>query len=532
MKNPLRILLPTLLPLSLIGLAFSCITSVNSGVTPPVVATAPKPVTNPKTVGPSQKPSALVITPSFEKLTAVNENIICFNTGFMFSSPMEREPEVAVITKTLRPKVFRFPGGTIGNYYHPDGIGYGMKKEETGNTLADLVKAQPLFSQNAIHHFADLCRMANSKVVYVANMLTGNIPEMLWALEYFKKAGIEVVAVELGNEFYYRIYRQSYPTPESYILKAKEYAAAVRKFDPRIKVAAVAADPTEPNPKGEAAIFMKDWNEKVGKESFYDVYVPHLYPKVKACEEKGGDNLETVFDCIDLTLATEYFNYHNIIVDHYRQFYGNKKMWVTEWNVDAASTTANTLRHAAFVAEFLMGMIDINVANNDLVEYAFFHNYGSGGFAAPIFSFTFPGVNYLKSNGKIAYNTTYFPFHYLTSLIYGGAKRAAETVQYPQGTDTRQLVAKTFVNPQKRVAYVFFVNKSATATPLQFNHPQTKAVRMQLLSGKHPWSVAGMNGFYKKLPERVDLVREANVALQDKSVILPAYSVGYVEYTY
>jgi hypothetical protein len=185
-----------------------CFSSTNSGTTPkPVVTTTPKPqaptpvpsVNVPKTAD----AASLIIVPSFAKPKQINQNIISFNTGFMFSSPMEKEPEVAVITKTLSPKVLRFPGGTIGNYYHPDGIGYGMKKEETGNTLSDLVKAQPLFRQNAIYHFADLCKMSNSKVVYVANMLTGNTDEMLWVLDFFNKAGIDVIAVELGNEFYF-----------------------------------------------------------------------------------------------------------------------------------------------------------------------------------------------------------------------------------------------------------------------------------------------------------------------------------------
>lgn len=512
-----------------------CFSSTSTGTTPkPVVTTTPKPQapkpSPPVTVPNTNNGTSLVIVPSFANPKPINQNIISFNTGFMFSSPMEKEPEVAVITKTLSPKVLRFPGGTIGNYYHPDGIGYGMKKEETGNTLSDLVKAQPLFKQNAIHHFADLCRMSGSKVIYVANMLTGNTNEMIWVLDYFKKAGIEVIAVELGNEFYFRVYREQYPDVTAYIQQAKTYAAVLRKYNPAIKIAVVAADPTDQNAKGEGAVFLRSWNELLGKESFYDVYVPHLYPKVKACEDKSGDNLPEVFDCIDFTLATEYFNYHQIIMDYYKQFFPGKKMWVTEWNVDAANTTANTMRHAEFVAEFLMGLIDANIASNNLIEYAFFHNYGSGGYAAPIFSLTFPGVQYLRSSGKIAYNTTYYPFYYLTRLLYTGARRTSETIQFPKGMDSRQMVAKTFIDPTGKKAYVYFINKTSDAVPLFLQQPQAKAVQMSVLSGKYPWSVAGMNGFYKKLPQMVDLVTEKTIPLSETSVSMPANSVGYVEY--
>lgn len=443
---------------------------------------------------------------------------------------MEKEPEVRNIMQTLRPRVLRFPGGTIGNYYHPDGPGYGMRPEETGNVLPEIVKSQVQFKQNAIYHFADMCKMSDSKVLFVANMLTGTTEEMLWCLNFFKERGIEVVGVELGNEFYFRVFREQYPDAETYIRQAKEWAGVIRKYNRNLTIAVVAADPTEPNPKTDQGRFMMRWNQLLGKEQFYDTYVPHLYPKVSGCEQKGGENLKEVFECIDFTLAIDHQNYHEIIVQHYKQFYGDKKMWVTEWNVDAASTTANTLRHAAFVADFIMGMAEANAVHNNLIDLACFHNFGSGGYAAPIFSVTHnKQAKYIKQVGNIAYNSTFFPFLYLENIVRSGGVFANSQIAFPSNIDQRHFSARTFVNPAEKRVYVYFSNKSSNALSVKLGIP-AKATEMQAIKGNFPWSVAGLNGFYLRQPSMVDLITEVNQKLSAEAVTVPVYSVGYLTF--
>jgi hypothetical protein len=497
-------------------------TGGNTSPKPPIVTNTPKPEAVVKVV---------TLTPDLSKRSNLNPNYISFNTGFMFINPIEQEPEVKVIMQQIAPKVLRFPGGTIGNYYHPTGLGYGLRPEETGPKLSEIVKAQPQFKQNAIYHFADVCKMAGSKVMFVANMLTGTVDEMLFCLKFFKERNIEIAGVELGNEFYFREYRETFPDVETYIQKARVFAVALKKFDSKIPVAVVAADPTEPNPKNEHARFMNRWNQILGKESFYHAYVPHLYPKVKGCEEQGGENLKAVFDCINVTLATDHFRYHEIVTEHYKQFYGNKKMWVTEWNVDAANTTANTLRHAAFVSEFLMGLIDANNNNSNLIEHAFFHNLGSNGYAAPIFSLTHQKqVRYLKRVGNIAYNTTYYPFLYLSNLIKSGAQRLESKIQYPAGTDNLSFVARTFISRDAKKIYVYFANKGPQTVALDLGVQNATASSIQAITGAYPWSVAGLNGFYLKQPGDVDLIKELKQNLPSGTANVPAYAVGVLEY--
>lgn len=472
--------------------------------------------------------ASVEITPDFSQQYSINQNFISFSTGYMFTAPIEEEPAVKTIAQNIRPAALRFPGGTIASYYHPDGKGYGLRQEDVKGGFAEVTRAMVLFDKNAIYHFADLCKMSNSDVVFVANMWTGTVEETLWCIDFFQKQNIKVIGVELGNEFYFKQYRSRYSSPQVYINHAKEFATAIRKKYPNIPLGVVAADPTEPNPKGSHQQFMNQWNTDLGKESFYNFYIPHLYSKVEICEEKGGADLKAVFDCANLTLAPEFYRYPQIILDHYKLFYGNKKMWITEWNTDAGNTTSNTIRHAEFVSESLLGWIDL-AAKNPEVEYAFFHNYGSGGYAAPIFSYSNKQKElYLKKEGNIAYNSTYFSFLYLREIIDQKAQRISEKISYPKGLSNKEVIFKTFFNKSKNSLYLYFVNKSPQNIPFKIKGAK-EIIKIEGIQGKYPWSVAGFNGIFKVAPKQVDLIQYIPSNNNSNDYSIPANSIGYLE---
>jgi hypothetical protein len=472
--------------------------------------------------------SLVEITPDYSKEFTINQNLISFNTGYLFTTPLEKEPAVRTITQNIQPSALRFPGGTLANYYHPDGKGYGFKQEEVKGGFSDITNSMPLFDNNAIYHFADLCKMSNSNVVFVVNMWTGTVEEALWCLDYFHQQNIKVVGVELGNEFYLTQYSSKYSNPQVYIQQAKEFAAVIRKKYPSIPLGIVAGDPTEPNPKGTYQIFMNRWNNELGKESFYDFYIPHLYSKVVVCEQKGGSDLKAVFDCAHLTLAPEFYNYLPVVLDHYKKFYGNKKMWITEWNTDGGYTTANTMLHAEFVSEFLLDLVDLSNKNPE-VEYAFFHNYGSTGYASPIFSYSnLNSIAYLKKEGNIAYNSTYFSFLYLREIIDQKAKRVNEKIAYPKGISNQNVIFKTFLSTNKNSIYLYFINK--TEQFIQFEIKGAKGItKIEGIQGKYPWSIAGLNRIYKMAPQQVDLIQFIPNNKNANDYTIPANSIGYLE---
>ncbi len=442
----------------------------------------------------------------------------------MFTAPLEEVKEVQNVTKTLRPNTFRFPGGTLANYYHPDKPGYGFDEiPETKGMFPEILRSMQLFEKNAIYHFADLCKMSNSSVVYVSNMVTAEVDETVWAVEYLLSQNIPVVGIELGNEFYFLQYRKIFPNAESYIEKAKDYAAVLRKRFPGIPLGVIAADPTGFYPKNEAAIFKLDWNKKMGKENFYDFYTPHFYPHVKGCAAQGGDDFDEVYDCLNNTLAIDSLNYFPQIYEFYSTLYGNKKMWITEWNSEAQEQVSNTIRHAEFAGEYLMGLIDISAHNPD-IERAFFHNYGSAGFVSPIFSYSKKtDIPYLKKDGNIVCNATYFPFLYFRQLLDKKVKRIRESVSYPGTMNSKHAVFKTFISPSENLLYLFFINKSSQKVPVEVKGAKkiNSAVGIQ---GNYPWSVAGYNAQFNT-GKNVDLIRYIPENYND--FVVPANSVGY-----
>lgn len=445
----------------------------------------------------------------------------------MFTAPIEKEPAVKTITQTIQPNALRFPGGTIANYYHPDGLGYGFRQEDVKGGFPEITRAMPLFDKNAIYHFADLCRMSGTSVVYVANMMTGTVEETIWAIEYFRSQNIPVAGIELGNEFYLQQYRDRFPTVETYIKIAKEFAAVLRKKFPQIPLGVVAANPTEPNPSNSHGKFQNLWNATLGKESFYDFYIPHLYSNAEVCQQKGGNDLKAIFDCTNLTLAPVHYNYMQVVLDHYKQFFGNKKIWITEWNSEAASYISNSVRQAEFVGEFLMDLIDVAVKNPQ-VEYAFFHNYGSGGYVSPIFTYTNEkNIKYLRREGNIAYNATYFPFLYLRQLVEQKAIRINEKVAYPSGLTNQNVVFKTFVSSDSKNLFVFFINKTSQKIAFEVEGAQ-RIMKAEGIQGNFPWSVAGLNGLHKSLPDQVDLIQYIPQNKNAEDYTVPANSIGYL----
>lgn len=473
---------------------------------------------------------SIVLTPNFSKSYPINEKWISFNTGFMFTAPIEKESEVKKIAQTIAPKNLRFPGGTVANYYHPDGKGYGFKAEDVKGAFPEITNAMQLFDKNAIYHFADLCKMSSSNVVYVANLLTGTVEETIWAIDYFIAQKIPVVGIELGNEFYLQQYREAFPTVQTYISKAKTFAQVLKKRYPNIPLGVIAANATEPNPKNNYGKFQNEWNRTLGKESFYDFYIPHIYMNIENCEEQSQGDIGKLYLCASTLMSPELYQYHQVLLDHYKMFYGNKKMWITEWNMDGSGNVSNSILHAAYVSEFLLGLLDASIKHPE-IDQAYFHNYGSGGYVAPIFTYTNDQKSkFFNKVDKIAYNTTYYSFYYFRRLINQKALRIQEQVSYPTGVSVKDVVLKSFVSPDQKTLYVYFINKSNKAIPLKVNGTKERQ-NIEGIMGNYPWSVAGVNGLKNNYPQHIDIIRTISNNKNSADNTIPGNSIGYIAFS-
>ena len=321
------------------------------------------------------------------KTGPLRKELYGFNTNMMSGDYGYLDPDFVALTKALQPKTLRFPGGTVGNFYHWKIAGF--LENEMASTLSpklnkrnrgNYVKLQRRRSGKiAFDDFMQLCHELNITPVVVVNLWTGSPEESAewvhYASSVWETKGIKVEHWELGNEYYLPHYINKYPSAETYIARAKEHAKAMKAVNPDIKVS-VCATPVAFHKEGWLINkYQRKWDEGLAADtSFYDAYTVHVYAykavRKKVIEEMRGYLFGWIHFGVEEAL------------DYYEKLFPNKEMWVTEWNIaNPANRVANTQLHAMYVGDFFLKMLTM-----PNVTQANFHVIAGPGKGFPVFS--------------------------------------------------------------------------------------------------------------------------------------------------
>ena len=314
--------------------------------------------------------------PLRQALYGFNSNMISGDYGYL-------DADFIALTKALAPKVLRFPGGTVGNFYHWEPGGF--FENEMASTLntklnkrnkQNYVKLQRRRSGKILFDdFMHLCNTLNITPIVVVNLWTGSPEESAAWVRYAKNRGYQVTHWELGNEYYLPHYFNKYPTVNAYIAEAKKHAAAMKAVDPDIKVS-VCATPIAFHKEGWLVkTQQRKWDEGLAADtSFYDAYTVHVYA-YKAVRKKEIEEMRGYL------MGWIHFGVADAI-DYYEKLFPNKEMWVTEWNIaNPANRVANTQLHAMYVGDFFLKMLSIPT-----ITQANFHVITGPGKGFPVFS--------------------------------------------------------------------------------------------------------------------------------------------------
>lgn len=182
----------------------------------------------------------------------------------------------------------RFPGGTVANSYHPDKDLDGM---------------------------VSMAKTLGLPVVWVANLYSGTGAEMLDAVGRFRAAGVEVIGVELGNEYYLARYDNVFPDALSYLAKASTFITKLQGAFPDIPCGIVAAPSPamkDADSSTTAGSRLADWNREVLASPLGDARIIHAY----------ADPTEVDEYMIDLSA--------HVMMCHDR---ASKPVWITEYNI-------------------------------------------------------------------------------------------------------------------------------------------------------------------------------------------------------
>ncbi|MGA9382253.1 MAG: hypothetical protein WBV73_26125, partial [Phormidium sp.] len=280
--------------------------------------------------------NAAVLTINTGTTQHLHKQVYGFNTNQMNAEYTYTDPEFIELTSKLKPTILRFPGGTIANFYHWKISGF--IEDELSSTNSENLNRRNLRNYNRLRsrrngkisfdEFMALCQKLKIKPVIVVNLYTGTPSESADWVSYVKDKGYEVAGWELGNEFYWRTYRNKFPTVRDYIEVAKEHAAAMKAVDPNIKLAVVASSVgfRQDIGKGQAQ-FEEVWNRQIARENFYDGYTIHLYTYSLNDDRPVPENeaREFLFGSSDITFSNA--------INYYENLFGNREIWITEWNI-------------------------------------------------------------------------------------------------------------------------------------------------------------------------------------------------------
>tara|TARA_B100001758_G_scaffold62460_1_gene51989 strand:- start:17088 stop:18479 length:1392 start_codon:yes stop_codon:yes gene_type:complete len=337
---------------------------------------------------------------------AINADLFGFRTSLAFVFFSVEDTNFMEKVYEISPNVLSFPGG-FGNFYHLDGSGYGLNPSEieryhkksrlkTAITINKLIASKG-DTANYIFDFIRMAKLTNSRVIYNANIISSTVSEVLEVIKILIDNDLELIGIELGGELSNLSYSH-FMTIDKYINLSKKYTDAIKNTYPEIPIAVVAA----PNNRGSR--ILENWNNKLAQEDFYDAIVIHPYAKVVKGKDVAGRMLTVIPEGVEgeelyriyKDRAIKYIisDFKNEIIK-YIATYNDKRIWLTEWNLQMSGKTGNSLLQALFVAHQIIELSSLTKSNIDI---ATFHNLAGR---------TISGSMIMKKNKELKLNASF-----------------------------------------------------------------------------------------------------------------------------
>jgi hypothetical protein len=326
----------------------------------------------------------------------VSNDIFGFATSNTFSYFNIHDSIFQKNIKEISPKLLRFPGGAVGNFYHFNQSAYGLDIKEIDSLISGKFpkRARGLISyskrkghkKNYIDDFILLAKLTKARVVVVANVLTESNKNILAMINKLHENDINIIGVELGSELSNKSYFDKGYTIDDYIKRCKNLSQYIKETFPNMKMAIVAA-PIIKNKMHRHHI----WNSKLSKLNFYDAIIIHSYAKVvkgknqygQMIEEEEEGDLSISFSKYKKRIHAYFNNGYADEINNYNLVFNNLPIWITEWNLQYSKKTGNTHLQALFVANYFLELLTNPLLQN--IELTTFHNLAGRDFGGSIF---------------------------------------------------------------------------------------------------------------------------------------------------
>lgn len=326
----------------------------------------------------------------------INQNIYGFATSNTFSYFNIDDAFFQKKINEISPKVLRFPGGAVGNFYHFNRSAYGLDIKEIDSLISGKFpkRARGLISysrkkghkNNYIDDFIKLAKLTNASAVLVANVLTEDKEDILAMIRKIRENDIHIIGVELGSELSNKSYYDNGYTIDNYIKKTADLSKYIKQNFPELKTAVVAA-PIISNKKHRHYI----WNYKLSKLNFYDAIIVHSYAKVvkgkdqygQMIDEKNEGDFSVSFIKYKDRIHYYFKNKYPQEINEYNLLFDNSPIWITEWNLQYSKKTGNTHLQGLFVANYFLELLSNTAFQN--IDLTTFHNLAGRDFGGSVF---------------------------------------------------------------------------------------------------------------------------------------------------
>ena len=278
--------------------------------------------------------------------------ILGASTTAFFEHLLDDPAKIAVL-KTMAIGLDRFPGGSDANFYNwRTGLIEIQARADSSPYVRFWARAAANIARGMPHgvtleQYDAFSQAIGAQVILVPNLESSSIAEQVaW---FTRLAGERKVPqrIELGNEFWVAMGNDPaslarWPDAPTSMRIMKQYLDALRPFLPAtVKVAVQAAAGAVDVRGGRFGQRLRQWDEDLRPEPWFDAVTMHLYPRLRDVlgDPQAGLTPPTPANALarlQAMLSRVDEGVERLLRDTERRLPG-KEIWITEWNARGAN---------------------------------------------------------------------------------------------------------------------------------------------------------------------------------------------------
>ncbi len=266
------------------------------------------------------------------------------------------DPIKISVLKTMAIGLDRFCGGSDANFYNWRTGHIEIQAYPNSSPYVRFwVKAARNINRGKpdgvmMEQYASFSQQIGAQVILVPNLESSSVDEQVEWVKRLSSEGIVPQRIELGNEFWVAMGNdpqslERWPDEPTSMRIMKQYVDAFRPYLPKnAKVAVQAAAGALDARRGRFGQRLRQWDEDLHPEPWFDAVTVHLYPRLRDVmgDRDAGSTPPTAENAmvrLGAMMARVDEGVDKILQDIESRVPG-KEIWVTEWNSRGSNPTA------------------------------------------------------------------------------------------------------------------------------------------------------------------------------------------------